>query len=65
MTDIEQRAHDFAIAAVNAYQITENTKSLRKETNPVFDEGNLIDVYKKAYFDMEAELSEAKYQQND
>lgn len=26
MTDIEQRAHDFAIAAVNAYQAVENTK---------------------------------------
>ena len=62
MTDIEQRAHDFAIAAVNAYQMTENARKLRGDSALTFKEDKLIDVYKKAYFNMEAELSEAEYQ---
>ncbi len=62
MTDIEQRAHDFAIAAVNAYQAVENTKHSVNESNPRYEVRELLDIYLEAYNYLEVELSEKQYQ---
>lgn len=62
MNDIEKRAHDFAIAAVNAYQSTDNAKHIHNNSLPKYLLNNLIEIYCKAYDAMEAELSEKQYQ---
>lgn len=62
MTDIEQRAHDFAIAAVNAYQVVENTKHSVNGSKPHYEVRELLGIYLEAYDYLEVELSEKQYQ---
>lgn len=57
MTDIEQRAHDFAIAAVKSFQITSNEKRLKQNNNPQFNVNELIDTYLNAYNLMKDKLN--------
>ena len=62
MNDIEKCAHDFAIAAVNAYQAVQNTKDRIQDRTPKYDVNELLDVYLKAFNALEVELCEKQYQ---
>ncbi len=58
MSDIEKRAHDFAIAAVSAYQDVENQKNTLNERKAQYELHTLLDVYLEAYNALEVELCE-------
>lgn len=58
MNDNEKRAHDFAIAAVSAYQDVENQKSSLDERKAKYELNKLLDIYLEAYNALEVELCE-------
>ena len=58
MSDIEKRAHDFAIAAVSAYQSVENQANSMNERKSKYELNALLDIYLEAYNALEVELCE-------
>lgn len=62
MNDNEKRAHDFAIAAVNAYQAVENQNAKRNDRPAKYELNALLDNYIKAYNALEVELCEKQNQ---
>ena len=62
MSENEKRAHDFAIAAVNAYQSADNEKRIKNNNSPHYDLSSLINVYCEAFAAMDAELCKKDYQ---
>ena len=57
MTDIEKRAHDFAIAVVASFNKAKTEWNLNMNLKPDFSIDELSDAYLKAYTIMEEKLS--------
>ena len=57
MTDIEKRAHDFAIAIVESFNKAKTDWNLELNLKPDFSIDELADAYFKAYTIMKEKLS--------
>ena len=60
MDDIQKRAHDFALAAMQCYQVYEIAEAQRRGTKPEYDLIKLKKAYDDAFLEMEYRLNEQK-----
>lgn len=62
MDDIQKRAHDFALTAMQCYQAYEIAEAQRKGTKLEYDLIKLKKAYDDAFLEMEYRLNEEKDQ---
>lgn len=62
MNDIEKRAHDFAIAAMQCFQNVECQNALQNERKAKYDLVKLRETYSEAYDEMKYRLEESGHE---